>query len=309
VGESSLYAGFLFGPSQSLTLVGQSSSLDQLSGGLAGDTVSAGVAGSPLSLTLFGSRRQDASVGAGLTFVQSPRLAWHVSTRVLRDFPTDLPDSAFAGNVVYPGVTKGQVGGGLTYSLSRRTQIGFDASYGRSYSSYEAIHIATAGASIDHVLTPHWFAHLGAGYGALVELHHVSDVPIRREYTGSAGIGTKVRTHTFLMTARRGIADSYGLGAGNTTGGEMAWNWHRPNGAWTLQGSVVYERLAGRNVRLIQGWLYQVAIVRQITPHLNFAAQGVYASDSGQAGGGFANLMRRGVRLSINWMPRAPHGR
>jgi hypothetical protein len=199
---------------------------------------------------------------------------------------------------------------GLTYSLSRQTHIGFDADYSRSYSGFAKIQIGSGSVSVDRVLGRQWFVHLRGGYGAMAELRSDVPSPIRREYHGGGGIGTKVGANTFVATVRRGIADSYGLGAANTTGGDMAWIWHRPTGNWSLEGSASYERLAGRTLQLIQGWLGQATVTRRLNRQTSLAAQMVYASNSGHYGaGGFTSLSRRAVRLSINWTPGVPPGK
>jgi hypothetical protein len=309
-GESSTLAEFVFGASPGLTLTGQSNTLAQLSGGVTGQTIPGGVAASPLSLTLFGARRRDGAFGTTLTVSQSPRVTWRFSTSVMRDFPSASAEPTLTGGLVYPGVTKGLVSAGLTYSLSRRTEIGLEADYARTFSAYDRIQIGSATAAIDRVLARQWFVHLRAGYGALAELQTAVPAPIRREYHGDAGIGAKLREHTFLATVSRGIADSYGLGAANTTGGEIAWIWHRPSGNWTLQSSASYERLAGGTIRTIQGWLYQATVLRQITRQTSFAIQAVYATDSGRlSAGGFTSLMRRGVRMTIAWTPGVTRSR
>jgi hypothetical protein len=304
VAESSMLADYVFGSTRDLTLSGQSSTLDQLSGSLSGLAVPIGVGASPLSISLFGAKRRDAAVEASMVITQSPRFSWHFGTSLMRDLPSDVPATGQIGSVVYPGVSKGSVSGGFTYSLSRRTQVAIDMDYARSFSSYDRIQIVSGTAGIDHVLAKQWFVHFRAGYGALAELQTLVSSPVRREYHGDAGIGTKLRDHTFLVTASRSIADSYGLGAGNTTGGQIAWIWHRPSGNWTLESSAVYERLEGRTIQVLGGWLYQADLVRRLTRQTSLGMQMVYATNSGHfSGGGFTSLMRRGVRVSMTWTP------
>lgn len=307
--ESATFAEFLFGPSGSLALGQQSSTPGQIGAGLAGSVTPVGVTSSPLAFTLFGARRRDASGGFGLVFSQSPRTFWHVSARGLRSLPTESRD-ALGGSLVFPGVTTALVAAGLTYSWSRQTEIGFDVDYSRSYSSFTQIQIGSASASLSRVLGRQWFLHLRGGYGVMSELRTAMSSPLRRDYNGGGGIGTKVGANTFVATVRRGIADSYGLGAANTTGAEMAWIWHRPNGNWTVESAASYERLAGRTIQVIQGWLGQASVTRRLSRRTSVTAQAVYASDSGHySAGGFTGLTRRGVRLSINWTPGVAPGK
>jgi hypothetical protein len=202
------------------------------------------------------------------------------------------------------------VSAGFTYALTPRTEVGLGADYARTFSNFDRIQTGSGSASINHTFARQWFVHLRAGIGALTELRGAAGSPIRREYSGDAGIGTRLGAHTLLVTISRSIADSYGLGAGNTAGGEAAWTWHRPNGNWTFQGGVIYERLAGRTIQSIQGWLYQATAIRRITRQTNFSVQAVHANNAGRySGGTFTGLERRGVRMTIAWTPGTARGR
>lgn len=308
-GESSTLADYVFGMSRSLTLTSRSTSLGQLIRSVVSNPAPAATVASPIGVTLFGARRRDASVGAKITIAQSPRFTWNIGTSVLRDFPAGNPNASLVGTVLYPGVTTGGVSAGFTYSLTPQTEIGLGADYARTFSSFDRIQIGSGSASISHTFARQWFVHVRAGIGALADLRSAVGSPVRREYSGDAGIGTKLRAHTFLVTVSRSIADSYGLGAANTAGGEVAWNWHRPNGNWTIQSGVIYERLAGRTIQRIQGWLYQATALRRITRQTNFSVQAVYANDAGHySGGNFTGLERRGVRMTIAWTPGTARG-
>jgi hypothetical protein len=178
--------------------------------------------------------------------------------------------------------------------------------YDRSY-SLSSVQTGRGTFGIERDLSRRWFGHMEAGYGVVVGLRSTTTYPRYSTYSGGAELGARLEAHTLLIYGHRDLSDTYGLGAANTTSAGLAWNWHRRASAWTLSSSFAYQRLAGRSVQLLQAWMYQGTIARQLTPHTRLLAQAVYATDSGPQVGDFSSLMRRGARLSLVWTPAAQH--
>ena len=302
-GESKTFGEFLYLPSQSLAAAGQSTTPEQLGGTLTGSTVVPGVTNSPLGLALYGGRRRDASGGVRLVIVASPRLTWNVGLRMERDLPSVAGGPGSSGGVSYGGVSEGLASWGFTYALSRRTSVGADVSYARSYWGIHNVQIASGKLALTRVLTPRWFASLDAGYSSMAETESKVLGPFRGQYVGGASIGATVQHHTFVATAHRAASDYYGLGAFSTTEGQMAWNWHPSNRAWAVQASAAYQRLMGQGLGPVQGWLYQASLTRRLSRNLTLVAQAVYATETGLPTGGIGDLTRRGARLSLTWTP------
>jgi len=193
---------------------------------------------------------------------------------------------------------------GFTHSLSRRTELDGDFSYSRSYWMGRGVQVGSAQVGVGRDLSPHWFGRINAGYGGMTEFPGSLKVPYQGSVQGGASLGAKVGNSALVLSANRSVSDAYGLGASKSTGAQAAWVWQRPGGAWTVSGSVAYERLAGTVFALIQGWMGQVTVTRRLSRTLTLVALGAYATDSGAAGGDFAGLLRRGARLSLTWRPR-----
>jgi hypothetical protein len=302
-GESTTFGEFLYLPTQSAATAGQSGTPEQLGGALTGSTVIPGVTNSPLSLALYGGRRRDFSGGARLVVVATPRLTWNVSVRGVRDLPSVVGGPGSSPSIPYGGVTEGMAAWGFTYTLSRRTTVGADLSYARSYWGAHNVQIASGTVALTRVLAPRWFATLDAGYGAMAETEAGVRGPFRGQYVGGASLGATLRNNTFVITGHRAASDNYGLGAFSTTEGQLAWDWHSTNRAWSVRASAAYQRLTGQGVGPIAGWMYLAGLTRRLSRNLTLVAEAVYATETGLTTGGIGDLTRRGVRLSLTWTP------
>jgi hypothetical protein len=304
-GESTTYGGFLYEPSSSLSLVQQVGTVEELGGAPPGPVTGTGVTNSPLSLTLYGARRRDASARASLVFAKSSRTTWTLSTQFIRDLPATAATSGVTGSIAYAGITEGIASLGVTHSLSRRTEVDGEITYSRSYWLGRGVQVGAGQVGIGHDLSRQWFVRVFGGYGGMTEFPASLKAPYAGSMQGGGSIGAKIDNNTLVVSANRSVSDAYGLGASNSTSGQFAWTWQRPGGPWTLGTSVAYERLAGTTFGLIQGWMGLGTVTRRLSRQFTLVAQGIYASDAGTAGGDFASLMRRGVRLSLMWKPRA----
>ena len=126
-----------------------------------------------------------------------------------------------------------------------------------------------------------------------------------REYRGGGGVGTKHGSNAFLLSVRRQIGDSYGLGAASTQDGGLSWHWQRPAGNWSVDNSAGYQRISGNTIRSFQGWVYQGGVTRKLTKVTSLSVQGVYAGSSGGFTNGTSTYNRNLIRLVMNWTPGA----
>jgi hypothetical protein len=302
--ESITFAGFLYEPSSSLSLAEQAGTISQLAGSPAETLAGTGATISPLSLTLYGARRRDAFGAVRLIFASSRRTTWTLGTRFERDLPSAVEEGV-AGSIAYPGISAAAAALGFAYSLSPRSRLEGQFSSSRSFWMGRGVQAEEGRIGIGRELSPHWFARIGGGYGGMTEFPSSLKVPFGGTFVGAAGVGAKLENNTLAVSASRSVSDAYGLGASDTTNAQLGWTWARPGSAWTLAGTVAYQRLEGTLFGLIQGWFGQVSVTRRINRQLTLLAQGTYATDAGVAGGDFASLMRRGVRVSLTWRPKA----
>jgi hypothetical protein len=301
--ESITFAGLSARPSDNLSLAANSADFGALAGGVSGAVPP--TTDSPLTIALYGVRRQDAAAQVAINYFQSPRLIWRITSRVTRELPVDSRDPLSQGSIVYPGATTGMGTVGFAYMLSRRTSLSVDGSYLRAYSTYSHVQVTSGAVGIRHLLSREWFVRAEAGFGYLSEVRSTAASPASYGYRGAFGLGTKLGSHSLVASVRRDIGDTLGFGSRSTTGAGLGWSWRRGSSPWSLQAGASYERLAGRLVDVISGWVSQASISRRLTSQTTLSVQAFYASDTGSATGGFIDLARRGIRMTFTWAPPA----
>ncbi len=303
-GDRSIQSAFLFRPTTSLAATSSATSAEDLGGALS-DSTSAIPVGSPLNLLLLGGKRLEFAAGVDLTFLQSPRMTWTVTEHGITERPVTLQEPGVTETSSFPAVTDYETSAKFSYSLSRRTQIGFGAGLLQSYSTFGRIQVASQGVNIDHLLSRQFFVSGRADFEMLSVSRSGLPTPTTNSYGLGSSIGYKGSNNSFSLSARRDVGDMYGFGASTTTAADIAWEFSRANRAWTLQNALTSQRLTGGAVKPIQFWLYQTTFSRRLSSRLSFVMQGVYASTSIPSGFALATVPQRGVRLSLAWTPAA----
>ncbi len=299
--DSVLYADYLFSPLSSLSAAGSSGTLDQLSGSLA---TAPALGASPLGYAIFGARRIDLTGTATLTYAATPRSTWKFDGGFDRSLP-DVDSSTRGLTEAAPALAISDARGGVSYgyALSERTTVGFNADYEDLGSSITQYQTGSARFAAERRFGSDFFVQGGAGAGVVDEATTGESARLYRTYVWNAGAGWKRTNQTFLVTARRDVADAYGLGAASTFTIQLAGIYHRFNSPWTFESSAGYERLSGISVGAVEGWLMESSVTRRLTPRMRLVAQGVYGNDYGFTLGPLTGVPRRGVKLSYIFVP------
>lgn len=293
---------FLFAPSLDPAILEGSANVDPLTEPLPG-AGPAGLEHAPLSLSLFGTRREAALAAVRLGYSQSRRTDWDVRAEVERDLPMSLRDSDFKGGVPFSGLTEGRIISHFSYSLSRRSAFGIEASYAQAYSRRGQLRVPYGSASVRHAFSPTWFTRLEAGVGAFTYVRDVASRPATISYRAAASAGAKRAPHSFALTIRREIGNGYGLDASHSLAGDVAWSWLPTGGSWTTTASVGYERLTGGSLPVLQAWLSRATIARRLTRQTRLVLEGAYVRNSGQVAVSAPFVTPRGATLSCVWAP------
>lgn len=304
--DSVLYADYLFSPLSSLSAAGSSGTLDQLSGSLA---TAPALGASPLGYAIFGARRIDLMTSATLTYAATPRSTWKIdggfdrslpgsdsSTRTLTEAGSVSSNGALATSDARTGISYG-------YALSERTTVGFNADYGDIGSSITQYQTGAVRFAAERRFGSDLFVQGGAGAGVVDEAEAGATARLYRTYVWNAGAGWKRPNETFLISARRDVADAYGLGAASTFNVQFAGIYHHFNSPWTFESSAGYERLSGITLGPVEGWLVETSATRMLTARMRLTAQGVYGNDYGFTLGPLTGVPRRGVKLSYIFLP------
>jgi hypothetical protein len=143
------------------------------------------------------------------------------------------------------------------------------------------------------------------GAGKFNYSYQAYSAPSSLQYLGSASLGYKTRSHTFLGSYNRSLGDTYGLGSGSTSGATVAWNWRHPGSTWSVFSGFGYQGLANstfHSPESLQGNAgLAKALSRQISMSLSYGYLRYPASITSAVGDSSGNA---GV-LSIYWSPSA----
>jgi hypothetical protein len=290
---SYLYSASMFSPARSAADPGR------LSAGFSGAGVASELLDSPVGLAFMGGRIRSGAASVELSFSQSSRLVWHATARVTRDMPAQS-----ASVEIFPGITWGQAGAGFSYSLSRRTSIGVDLEYSRSYITAAPVQLGFVSFNARHLLTRKWFVNAQGAGGAWSSPSAGQTGSVRPGYRAAGGVGMNAGSHTLLISGQRSISNWYGLLYNTSTSGFFSWSVGRRGSPWDWGSSAGYEQLTSSSQTPIAGWFTRVRIGRQIGGNLGWQVEGVYT------GGTIANVnvlngpsARKGVRISLLWTP------
>lgn len=295
--QSATVAGFFFEGANPVASAPTPLANDPLAGAVAGQLAPV-LTSSPLTLVLYGNRYRAASGGVSLAYLQSPRLQWTFSAQEARALPTTAQTSVTGLQIAGVSNTEGMAG--LSYSVSPRTTVSIDASYLQMDTRSYPLRTEMAIAGIRRILTQRLFVHAEGGSGSVTQYGEN-----RLAYHAVAGITTTtVGGHTFSLDGRYDDFDLIGLGAAHTSAANLGWYRNRPGSGWTFGLSGGYQRLQGDGVQLLQGWFGGASLTRQLSTHTKIALQAAYATNSGHAQEGFANLTETNVRLAFIWSPQ-----
>jgi hypothetical protein len=296
--ESTTTIGLLSRQTGALSLASQAADLSTIQTGTSVAGAAATVADSPLGAALFGTRRRGVVAGMSLAFSSSSRTTWWMSAH----FSRYLPSHGTGAPQTYSGGAGGGLSGGIHYSITPRTQLQFVMDAARSYSRLERMQIAASSLGLERTMSPRWFLHAQAGYGAVWHLRGSSTAPVS-SYQAAGGVGVRSGGHAVVLSATRRLGNAYGLGANSTYGAGLAWNWHGPASSWSVAASAGYERFLGAGVLPLEGMSFSANLSRRLSAETSLSFEALFTQSAGLVTPGSVDPRQQGVRVAFVWRP------
>jgi hypothetical protein len=315
-GDNSL-AQYLFQPSSLSVLTQTPATFDDLAAAVAvgqfsNSQVASMLTGAPLMqlpgrTVLAATRILSYSAQAGLEYALSSRMRLHFAgfaaagqNRLAGDQQNTAP-----ANYVMPRSLGANAGIGMTYSLSPRTDVGWDVSANRTVNHYQSAYVTSATASFGRKMGMHWFLRMQGG-GTYTD---ITEQTIGRakasQIIGGGSLGFQTHAHTLTATYNRTATDNFGFAVGTITMTSGAWNWRRAGSRWGLSASFSQQQTRNAGFASLSGWEAGGGIVTNLNSHMTLSGQYVYLHDGGDYAGVFNTFSVQSVRLSLGWAPQS----
>jgi hypothetical protein len=253
---------------------------------------------------LVGRRIGSVGGGGALSYSRSARLIFSVTAGASQI--RQLNDGTQPPDFVYARVASGGLGTQVSYSLSPRTQIGFNANVSRAFS--ETLHNTGAAGSFSfsRIGRRWWFADASVGAGT-----NLTGGQSHQTITYSGSLGIRTRNHTFLGAYARGIGDPFLLALGTpwySDATTLAWHWKKPLATWWFSSMFSDLHAITTGLPTTNSWTMLEIFGQQLGPH--YSVSGEYSF--GRLGarryiqdGKRYQLQQRGMRVSFTWYPSA----
>ena len=283
---------------------------DQLASILTG----APVLESPARVTLYGDRVLSASLRTGFSYAPTARWTWFGGLSGGRY--QHLGDRGTTGlNPRYPyavdRTTTAGADAGFSYAVSPRTQLGFQASGQRTFSTFLDGYSSTAALSLGRTLSRRWFVQLQGGAGKNILLRNIYQYSDRVQPIGGLTLGMRTSSHTLLLSHERGLAEGYTGSAGANDVSNAAWNWRRRGQAWGLHARLGRHRLEGSGflevsgIGAINAWLGGAGVTRTLSRTLSLQTDYAYITNTARLAGAPYQLKMHHARVTMMWVPLA----
>jgi hypothetical protein len=258
----------------------------------------------PLRSLLLGDKVLNYSGAAGLNYLYSRHLTFHVS-----GFGSGGQNrsSAYEGlpatNFVLPHSYGAEAGLTWTSSLSPRTDVSLNLNGNRIQSTFQTGYTATATASIGRKMGPHWFARVYGGGTYADIIQQVAGMPQYKQIVGGASMGYKTTSQTFAATYDRSSSDSYASFIGTYSSFSGSWHRHRPSSRFSMFASAGQQQVANTGFESFSGWTANAGCAEQLTNTVSMDIRYVYFRTAGNFEGTASGFSVNSVRLSIKWSP------
>jgi hypothetical protein len=260
---------------------------------------------SPARSLLLGNRVMSYSARASISYAATPRLTFHGGSFSAGGQTRPGKGQESTGeNYLMPRSLGLSGGGGFSYSLSPRTQIGVDAEEQRVVNRYQRAYTTSANASFGRKMSEHWFLRMYGGGAFNKVTDHRYGQPKQRQWVGGGALGFQTWAHTLLASYDRSAMDSYGLAVGSNTSMLGSWNYHRRDASWNLFASGGQQQVRSTGYVGISGWEASTGWSKRLTGHVNLSAQYVYMNSKSSFGSLREHLRVHSVRLSLGWAPQ-----
>jgi hypothetical protein len=308
----------LFAPNAYSSLAMVPGSFEELAAAVFGGNVSnsqfasvltgAAIQSSPASTVLYGSHFFYTAARSSVSYAPSTRV--HFSIDVTGTRNQHLSDSGPVGNNPYFLQQSTSVAGGfsMTYSVTPRTQAGFSLSTSWATSALMDSYSTSAQLTLSRTLSTHWFASLHGGGGRMTTLRTTYQVPRTVQVLASGTLGYRFRAGTFMISAERGLADTYALSASSELSAMGTFNWSRAGVPWFLNVSGGYSQMQLVGRPDLTSWRTQVGLGRRLNRQTSLQIQYAYNGYSNYAGyagapPGLYDLNQSGVQVVLSWKP------
>ena len=264
-------------------------------------------AGNPATALLVGTRVLTYGTRAAVTYQPTQRLSFGFSG-VSAGGQNTLGDTSGVPqqNYVMPR-TLGLTGGAdMNFSLTPRTNVGMDVNVSRMTNQFQHAYTTTADGSIGRMMGMNWFLRGAAGVAISSSTSiggQAAATPIGRQVIGSASIGYRLSTQTFVATYNRSSMELNGFAIGTNSRFAGAWGWRRPGASWSLNASATHQELGNTGFTTLSGWQATAGWGIRLPEHLTLMAQYVYARSTGTYLGNTSSVSVNSVRLTIGWVP------
>lgn len=305
---------FLFQPSNTSVISQTPASFDDLAaaysiGQFSSSQVASMLTGapsleSPARSLLLGDRVLSYAGQVSLTYAKSSRLTFHVSSFTAAGQSRSNGAGGVQGqNYVMPrsmGLTGGM---GLSYSLSPRTDVGFNVEESRIDNRYQSGYSTIAMASLGRKMGMRWFLRIEGGGSINQGVSQAYGTPRARQIDGGGSIGFRTHQHTLVGSYLRSASDSYGFAMGTVTSVSAAWTFRRPGSRWSLFTSFGQQQFRNTGFASFSGWEASGGISSSLNSHMGLSMQYAYMNSSGTFSGNMQNFAVQSIRLALNWSP------
>jgi hypothetical protein len=306
---------FIFGTSLLDNVVAAPSTFDTFSGAVLGNqygnqqlaSVTPG-----LRLFLFGDRSLGTTFNSALSYAHSSRLTTSIAVSGSRyEHVSDQLPPGTQYPYVIPMMWTGSVSASLEYSYSRNTQIGASLSGMRVYSIFEDAYYSNASVNYGRTLGRHWVVQLTGGGGITTPVQHSFAVSRGVQYTASASLAYKTRSHAFMASGSRLIGDYFGLNATSTIGATASWFWQHPGSGWSARASGSWSDLRYTGISSMRTWGAAGSLARGLTHAVSLQLQYAYLFNVGGFPAYLGNLAaaipeynQSSAQIAVVWSPQ-----
>jgi hypothetical protein len=313
--QDNTQAEFLFQPSALSVLSQLPASFDDLAAAfsigqfsnaqIASMLTGANMLESPARGLLLGNRVLSYSGNAGLNYTHSSRLSFHFASfsaggQNLGGRQSGVQQEKY----VLPRSFGMNVGMGLSYSLSPRTQVGLNVDENRVNNRYQSAYTTNGTAFIGRKMGMRWFLSVHGGGSLTQTIQSTYGATVPQQMIGGGSIGFRTYTQTFTASYDRTSSDAYGFAVGTTTMATGSWNWRRPDSRWKIFASGGQQQARGTGFADISGWQVSGGVSATLDAHTALSAQYVYFNSKGYYAGNNGNMLAHSVRVSLSWNPQ-----
>lgn len=262
------------------------------------------VSQTPLAALLLGNKVLSYSGSTGLSYAYSEHVRVHASAFTSGgQSRSDGQDGIPPTNYVTPFSLGANAGVSWSYSLSPRTQVGFNLDANTARNHFQSSDSESATASLGRKMGMHWFLRMNGGGTVTQVTQQLYGTPRERQIVGGGSLGVKTYTQSFVASYDRSASNTYGF-AGTSTTLAGSWNRHHPGSRFSMFASVAQQQMRDTGFESLSGWQASAGISEKLAASTALRAQYSYIKSGGTYLGTASSVSVQSVRVSMNWSPR-----